>query len=77
MHSAHKNVSLRVLWSRGQSLDQRRLGRCERHGLVVGKKINAPIKVNYRRANQCFDITGVERQSTFKKAARLRQVFVG
>ena len=76
MHGAQIKVGPGVLRSQGQRLDRGRLCRSKRHRPVFGKKVNADIKVNDRRAKQCSDTIGIDCQSTFKKATRLCQVFV-
>jgi len=60
MHNAQIHLSLRVLWVHGQSLNQTGLGCREGHGPVVGRKVSAPVKVNYRGANEGIDISGIE-----------------
>src|SRR6516225_11899662 len=77
MHAGKISERPRVLRSHGQNLDQGRLSRREENGSIVGEKIGTHIEVNYRGAYHRFDVTGIERQSSFKKNTRLRQVFVG
>ena len=67
MHNTQIHMGLRVPWGHGQSLDQGRLGSGEARGPVSVRKVSAAIKVNYGRADQCFDVTGIERQARSKK----------
>ena len=54
-----------------QHLCQSRFGRREARGAVVGQEVGTTLRIDRRHSDESFDIAGIERQGTFKAAARL------
>jgi len=66
-----------MIWRQRQHLGQRSFGRCGTCRSVVSQKSADGNHINTCVADQRLDISGIERERSFIKAARLRHIFGG